>query len=510
MGATDTGSVAPRKEPRIIPNMGQKETLPPIDVDAYLRGKQNEAAENKALVDNAFENLQTSKVAEAPLPAFQPGPGMPAPEVTHNPYSFEDFSKMLGSVETPAADAVARGPSGMEALMIGATPLLVDLLTGGNSGTDIAANYLQKQATPDPDKEKKKAELEIQRMKLMGEKMRTMKAMSGAGVKGVRPLGKNNWGTFLDPKTGKRVSGTYDQAAMYGWTAAPESNAADLVKSNQMGIYWDGQREVPLTHTEGISRGLRMIGKVDEYNKTTAVDKQLDRDNKLEIAKLQREAMIKNGASKKEVAAFDKFVSKNSKYNTAEQDVWATKNAMDILNKGGIIGEGGIPTMVAKSIFKEVGNLSETDLKMAKGSPAISAMAQRWAGRAFDGQPLRPEDRKDLAILFKVAYNHSANKARVVADRTKKGYKAMGMPGIGAGIDAYVNIPDLPELTDAVPASGEAPAASSAQAPNRANNSLVTPSASGKIKVIAPDGTPGSIPAEDLEAALKEGYKKAK
>lgn len=502
----------PVLKPQVKENYGQGPIeSAPIDVEGYLRGKQNEAAENKALVENAFENLQTSKVAETPeLPPFQAGPGMPAPAATQNPYSFEDFSKMLGSVETPIANEVSRGPSGMEALMIGATPLLVDLLTGGNSGTDIAANYLQKQATPDPDKEKKKADLEIQRMKLIGEKMRTMKAMSGVPGKGVRPLGKNNWGTFLDPKTGNRVSGTYDQAAMYGWTAAPESNAADLVKENQMGTYWDPAvgREVSMTHTEAIARKLQRIGKVEEYNKTAAIDKQLDRDSREKIAAMQREAMIKNGASKKEVAAFDKFVAKNSKYNTAEQDVWATKNAMDILNKGGIIGEGGIPTMVAKSIFKEVGNLSETDLKMAKGSPAISAMAQRWAGRAFDGQPLRPEDRKDLAILFKVAYNHSANKARVVADRTKKGYKAMGMNGIGAGIDAYVNIPDLPELTDAVPATGENPAPAASR-PNRANNSLVTPPASGKIKVIAPDGTPGSIPAEDLEAALKEGYKKA-
>jgi hypothetical protein len=461
----------------------------PIDVEGYLRAKQGEAAENKALVDNAFENLQTSKVMEQPepLPEFQPGPGMAAPPAaTQNPYSLEDFAKMIGGMESPAAvHEASRGPSGMEALMIGATPLLVDLLTGGNSGNDIAANYLQKASAPDPDRAKKSTELEIQRMKLFGEKIRAMKTMAGTGVKGSRPLGKNNWGTFLDPKTNKRVSGTYDQAAMYGWTAAPESNAADLVKSNQMGTYWDPAigKEVSMTHSEGIARQLRLVGKVDEYNKTTAIDKQLDRESREKIAGMQREAMVKNGASKKEVAAFDKFVSKGSKYNTAEQDVWATKNAMDILNKGGIIGEGGIPTMVAKSIFKEVGNLSETDLKMAKGSPAISAMAQRWAGRAFDGQPLRPEDRKDLAILFKVAYNHSANKARIIADRTKKGYKAMGMEGIGHGIDAYVNIPELPDLTDAVPATpsmGDAPAA---QAPNRANNSLVTPPASGSVTV---------------------------
>ena len=285
----------------------------------------------------------------------------------------------------------------------------------------------------------------------------------------------------------------------------------DPLKESEIGQYMlpNGLiRNVP--HSEAVAKGYKPVDPdIAKYNATVSIDKALDRESREKIARMKLDNKAKP-ASKAELAAFDKFASAGSKYNKAEQEVWTVKNAMDVLNNGGVVGEGGIPSLVARAIFKEVGNLSASDLKLAKGSPAIQAMAARFSGRVLDGENLTPEDRKDLAILFRTAYNHAKNKALTIANRTKKGYAAMGNTRMGEAIDAYVHIPEMDELKDAIPASGSGKAQGpKTPAPNRANNSILKPEASGKIRVIAPDGTPGSIPAEDLEAALKEGYKKA-
>ena len=181
-----------------------------IDVEGYLN--QRAVADNEAVVTKALENLHESKVLETGA-APEAAPVAPQPAQVSNPYNMEDISKMFGGFDMPEikAPTASRGPSSMEELLVGATPLLVDLLTGGNKGQDIAANYFLKAATPGPDKDKKNAELQIQQMKLLGEKIKAAKHFAGNGAKGSKPLSKSNFGQFVD-RNGKRVSGTYDMA----------------------------------------------------------------------------------------------------------------------------------------------------------------------------------------------------------------------------------------------------------------------------------------------------------
>lgn len=410
-------------------------------------------------------------------------------------------------VPDPAAPAAAPAPTeaptktmGLSDWLVGATPLLVDFLMGGNRGTDIAAQHFIKKGTDaDP---KLNNDLQIQKLKLAAEQAKTNRALAGAG-KNDKFLNKNN-GTWT--KDGKWH--TWNEINRLG-LEVDATAGAEVIKNNEMDLYVENGEVVKTTNAEAMKKGLKPAnkGQVATYLQTIRPDKEADRASREKIAAMRaKEAHGKlNTAGQRK--AFDKFSSSSSPYGKAEEKVYGAINAMDMLNKGGVIGANGLPTIIAKQIFGEVGNLSATDLSMAKGNQAAISLAQRLFDKLNKGE-LGPEDRKDVETVIKAAYDHAAWKARRIADKTKSGHRALGID-IDAGVDAYVDIPPFPALGPGVPSAHNIPEAPAANLRNRAGTSILNQPKSGTVKVISPDGTPGTIPEANLQKALERGYKRA-
>jgi hypothetical protein len=420
-------------------------------------------------------------------------------------------------VPEPTAPAAPAAPQesgmGLSDWLVGATPLLVDFLMGNNGGTDIAANYFIKKGTPaDP---KLNNDLQIQRLKLAAEQAKTNRAMAGQDGK---VLNKNQ-GAWTKGPDGKPLWKTWNEINRDGLELS-EGGGGGEIKNSVMDLYEDENGAVvKLPNFQALQRGLKPAnkGQVETYLQTVRPDKEADRGVKVSEGEANRasreklammrlkDAHNKLGTSNQR-KAFEKFASATSPYGKAEEKVYGAINAMDMLNKGGVIGANGLPTVIAKQIFGEVGNLSSTDLSMARGNQNAPSLAQRLYQKLTIGE-LGPEDRKDVETVIKAAYDHASWKARRIAEKTKSGHKALGVD-IAPGVDAYVDIPPFPALQSGIPSAHNRPS-SSAPMKNRAETSILTPPESGKVKVIAPDGTPGTIPSENLEKALGRGYRKA-
>jgi 3D (Asp-Asp-Asp) domain-containing protein len=333
----------------------------PIDVDGYLR---EQVAQTEAAVQN--KEVQTAQEALAksgdPLanPYTQPAaqPQAPQPEMRKPAFEMPDTS----TLETPKVQesGYKMDPGKM---LAAATPLLVDFLMGPHAGkgTAIAAKAFMDQAD-EGIKSKTNNDLEIQRLKLAAEKIKTARIAQGTDKDG-KPLNKNNVVMVKRPD-GSVVPTTWNEAVQNGWE--PVSDAGPI-KNNEMDLYYDEKGStVKLPNAVAVQRGLKPVnkGEFSTYQSTIGGDKAADRESREKIAGMNNDARLKaaemrakemaaKGSTQREIGAFNSFVGANSKYNKAEQDVWGVKNAMEVLNDGGIIGEGGIPTMVAKSIFKK-------------------------------------------------------------------------------------------------------------------------------------------------------------
>lgn len=448
-----------------------------IDVDGYLREQAAQDSANKQMVKTAHE-----AIAETPPPAIsnpysdvkpQMGPSAPHAEILKEepvvtPPQMEMYNGEKRS-EPQSEEKKAPKSEGFNFtnMMAAATPLLVDFLTGGGEGSQISANAFLKEGYPDPKSSKNKTDLEIQQLKLAAEKVRTARAMAGTGKDG-KALNKNQVATFLKPDGTKQLA-TWNQGVENGWQLDPTASQEELLKANQIGDYFvpdKGWMKVP--HSEALKNGYHPVDPgVARYNQTTSMDKEADRNLRKELADKKIAEMKQKGADAKQIKAFEKFTSASSPYQKAEDGVYGAVNAMDMLNKGGVIGANGLPTVIAKQIFKEVGNLSSTDLSMAKGNQGAVSLAQRLYNKMSTGE-LGPEDRKDVETVIKAAYDHAYWKAGQVKEKFKRGYKATGV-NMDEPFDTYASLPGFPALQAPIPSAHNSPAKSpSVATPNRA------------------------------------------
>jgi hypothetical protein len=421
--------------------------------DAFMRRKMVQSA-NEAIAKDAVMNPYATQFPPAPAPMMEQAAPV-AETQTEQTQEEPEQEREPASQYTPI--------SGME-ILAGATPLLVDFLMGGNAGTDISAQYFIDKGKP-REKDKNSLALQIEREKLKREQEKTKRAML---------------------------------------PAAPGSDK--LLKANEVGRYMMPDGKVRnVTHSEALKMNLKPVDpQVGIYQNTQGVDKALDRDLKRELA-LKK---LKVEGTKQQKSAFEKFSAPTSKYNQAEKEVWTIRNAMDVLNEGGTIGEGGIPSLVARAIFKEVGNLSQSDLRLSGGDPSALAIANRFKGKVLEGKNLTEEDRRDLKVLFDAAYKHSAYKARRVAETTKKSYRAMGT-NIDDIVDSYIDLPDMPDLQPAVPPTRELKEQQSARrpAPSRATGKPGAPVSNNVSVTRISDGMTLLLPRAEAETLDKKKYR---
>jgi hypothetical protein len=118
-------------------------------------------------------------------------------------------------------------------------------------------------------------------------------------------------------------------------------------------------------------------------------------------------------------------------------------SAGKLLNDAGTIAESGIGALIARGIFREVGVLTDSDIKRTSGDPSLVAQYNRLWGRLMKGDYLEDTDRQDVRVLLEVANN-------VVKDRMKKQVKAQSSLypelDVNKDIQAYADtvVEDLP------------------------------------------------------------------
>lgn len=166
-----------------------------------------------------------------------------------------------------------------------------------------------------------------------------------------------------------------------------------------------------------------------------------------------------------------------------------SKNITDNLSKNDYLGLVGSLSSIARNVGADKGALSDKDLKNYLPATFEGSWAKFEA--YIDSNPNALVDPQLTAGLKKLAASTLNNlKSRYEAElsRKKKQYKASS---------SFVNVPVDEMFSPAEERTKEIDAHYKTIAPKE------------MVSVIAPDGRVGAIPKENLEAALKKGYKRS-
>lgn len=145
--------------------------------------------------------------------------------------------------------------------------------------------------------------------------------------------------------------------------------------------------------------------------------------------------------------AFDDFVKPRSPFAESNDNMKLTVSAMKQLNEGGPVAEAGLPSLIARGVFKEKGVLTEQDVQRVGGNQALLAQYNRTLSKAIKGEPLTDADREDIKVLLKVGYTEEVGRMKAQAGRFIKAKKALGTD-VGDIVNTFVqeSIEPLPDL----------------------------------------------------------------
>lgn len=237
--------------------------------------KSDEIDVSGFLHENPYKPIPTPvEVAQAPDPVVQ------------------EATKVLQeeTERIPAAEPKTKS-MGVSDWLVGATPLVVDFLMGGNGGTAIAADYFTKKGT-DQYQSKDAYKLAIEKLKLQREQAKTGKATQLNKNQGaMTDKGWKTWNQINQDPSLKLVQGE-----------------DELLEAKQIGDYWDpnGQDIIKTTHSDAIQKGLR------PFNGTKySTDNRAGMDAlKMKFAKEKKDAELANMA----------FDNQNSLLKSRESD----------------------------------------------------------------------------------------------------------------------------------------------------------------------------------------------
>ena len=159
--------------------------------------------------------------------------------------------------------------------------------------------------------------------------------------------------------------------------------------------------------------------------------------------------------------AFEDFTKPKSPFSESNDNMKLTVSAMKQLNEGGPVAEAGLPSLIARGVFKEKGVLTEQDVQRVGGNQALLAQYNRTLSKAIKGEPLTDTDREDIKVLLKVGYTEEVERMKTQANRYIKARKALGTD-VGDIINTFVEesiepLPDLrPRVLPALQRSGGA------------------------------------------------------
>lgn len=335
------------------------------------------------------------------IPAMKPTPQLQMPS-----YIPTDSLNLKSESVAPAEEKEeVKDTSGrdLSSWLVGATPLLVGMLTGNTlEGVDTAANYYVKEGA-EKKADKNSLQLKIEEMKLKREQEKLKREMAGkeSSLKATNTIQE-----YTDPSTGQVKLGVFDKAS-------GKILETDYLGPKQPGV---NDREARLA---------------DQFEKQQAMRE------KFKLTDRQDRALK------------DFTLNANSPFKQADDNINAIQRAHNILNEGGVVGGEGVRSLIARGVFGEKGVLTEQDVQRIGGDKAATARVNSLLQRLSQGYSPLPEDRKDLDILLRAAHDFELRKMNQEKDRYIKTQKALGVD-LSGPLNQYVRNYSLPPLKGAV------------------------------------------------------------
>lgn len=374
------------------------------------------------------------------------------PEGPYKPMDAQDPTRAQPTLKqtifgTPQPDA-----SGWERAMIGATPLLVGLLSGNTlEGAQTSSNYFVKEEGDrykrTKDLNQKLAELQLKR--------------ETASTNGKDKFDKEK---VYNPETGKTEVWSILNGKRYEFLGL---DAPDAQKDKFGTVVVESEKFPGRYETWSTRNGQKFENLGKDFRKEDVVFKEAfnpetgknaykmytksgdDLGWAAEMAKDSSDNREDRKDSRFEEAQMNQVVkdfrNKNSKFSVAQEDATNIVKAADLLNKPNPFSDEGIKSFFARSVFAEKGPLSDFDLARLAGSGALDDVAVRNIQRWRDGNRITNEDAAAMRQVLDSVYPYIKQKAMGELDGTIKAYPKYSKD-LGPRLRAYVdgNFPALP------------------------------------------------------------------
>lgn len=436
----------------IAPGSERKEYVTTVTPDEKVVSKSKTSSmvydpkTHKSDVDSAAINIPTEPLPKQEAPTA-PVVEAPKAEGPYQPLAPGNPSASTGSTlkqtifGTPNPE-----PSAWERAMVGATPLLVGLLSGNKlEGAQVASGHILK--TEEElhkrtfDLNKKLAELKLKQENKI--------------VDGKPKFGETE---VFNPHTGKTEiwSTLNDDRSKFLGLKAPDAAKSKWIQKTIKDPANPGKTiEVAYNPDTGESRTIGEALPNDNYEFLPVVDETTGETKYKAISRKSGDSignvglvppkasdMREDGKDRRFQEAqmngiVKDFRSKNSNFNTARESATNIAKAADMLNKPNAFSDEGVKTFMARSVFDEKGPLSDYDLARLAGSGAIDDKMVRNIQRWRDGNRITNDDAAAMRQVLDAVYPYIKAKAMGELDGTIKAYP--NYQPLGPRLKAYVD-----------------------------------------------------------------------
>ncbi len=376
----------------------------------------------------------------------------------------------MGKIKSQADELSPK--AGIGDLLASLTPLAVEALMGGDQARSVSAGIAGESVLGDlAQRQKRKQTLEDKLMEL--KKIGSSKKGGGLQMK-----------SLINKDTQEKVIGLFDPS---GGLTDLEGNPLDATRyAVSSGLTQPEFKERQQIQTKEQIERTRELGRDLRVDPNTGL---LGRWEEGRFSPVQVPSGSLNPTQKKDLdGVVNKFISSDS-FKKPLATLQAASN-VDALLQDAMSGNP-VSAEVARSEIAKMaeggGKLTDQDIARVGGDQSIKGIANRFVNLQKTRMPLTPIDLQDLRKLADTLYKVNRLKMMEGVGGQEKAFLQKG------GIAGAVQTAILPYI----PAS---PQGKSINMPNVQNT--------GMIKVISPEGKPGSIPAANLQKALQSGYKR--
>lgn len=395
-----------------------------------------------------------AKATEAPK---EEAPAPEAPKVPAPPINYSNGSSQSSSTkERLTVPEYAPDSSVWERALIGATPLLVGLLTGNKlEGAQVASQHV---VADEGDRYKRGKDFN-QKLAEMAAK-RDMASTTAKAVNKFDEIESYNperkttelWSTHngkryeylgdAAPDAAKekfqKVTVWDDKNKAYVEKLIDPASGKEVIAGKAQPKFRDDIKVLPTQTANDIKYQVVRNGESETYLPGTVPQKpaamnEAGKDDRFHAAQMNR--------------VVEAVRNKNSKFSAAQEDGLNVVKAAEMLNKPNPFSDEGLKTFLARSVFSEKGPLSDSDLNRLRGEGSLSEQAVRNIMRWRDGNRITDADAVAIRQVLETVYPYIRNKAMGEISHTIKAYPQYAAQ-LGPRLNAYASFPALPAWTN--------------------------------------------------------------